>query len=99
MSIHDSSVFKDPQMVREQLDLPTVIKYSFVGVTSPEYHARLEEIVVRVAREENIRNRTYKVSSQGTYTSYRFEIYHDDFQDVEELYREIMALEGTKFVV
>lgn len=99
MSSDKPSVFKDPDMVREQLDLPAVIKYSFVGLATPDYHARVEEIVIRIAKEVNIRNRTYKVSSEGTYTAYRFEVYHDNFQDVEDLYREVMALEGTKFVV
>jgi putative lipoic acid-binding regulatory protein len=93
------SVFKDPEMVRNQLNLPAVVKYSFVGMSTPEYHARLEEIVVRFAQESNIRNRSQKASSAGTYTAYRFEVYHDDFEDVEGIYREVMALPGTRFVV
>ncbi|MGF1572339.1 MAG: DUF493 family protein [Sumerlaeia bacterium] len=99
MSSDQPSVFKDPEMVREQLALPAVVKYSFVGLSTPEYHARLEEIVLRVANEVNIRNRTFKRSSEGAYTAYRYEVYHDNFQDVENLYREVMNLEGTKFVV
>lgn len=85
--------------MREQLKLPTVIRYSFIGACSPSYHARLEEIVVRVAGEENIRKRTFRESSAGNYTAYRFEVYHDSFDDIESIYREVIALEQTKFVV
>jgi len=92
-------MFKNPEAVRDQLALPSVISYSFVGDSSPEYHAKLEEIVVRVAGEENIRKRGYKESRKGNYTAYRFEIYHDRFQDVEDLYREVSDLEGTKFLI
>ncbi len=93
------SVFDNPEAVREQLNLPAVIKYSFVGDSSPEYHAKLEEIVVRIAGDPNIRKRSFKESREGRYTAYRFEIYHDAFEDVEALYRAVSGLKGTKFVI
>lgn len=93
------SVFNDPERVKEQLNLPAVFRYSFVGASSPEYHARIEEIVGRIAGEKNIRKRSYRKSAAGTYTAYRFEVYHDDFEDIEAIYREVGALAGTKFVL
>jgi len=92
-------VFKNPEAVREQMDLPTVINYSFVGDSSPTYHAKVEEIVVRIAGEQNIRKRTFRESSKGNYTAYRFEVFHDTFADIEDIYREVMGLDGTRFVV
>jgi len=93
------SVFKNPEAVKEQMNLPAVIGYSFVGVTSSRYHAQVEEIVTRIAGDDNVRSRRTRASAQGTYTAYKFEIYHTDFADVEAIYREIGALEGTKFLV
>jgi putative lipoic acid-binding regulatory protein len=93
------SVFENPERFREQLRLPNVLRYSFVGASSPEYHARLEEIVVRIAGEQNIRKRTFRASSGGRYTAYKYDVYHDDFPAIEALYREVIALEGTRFVI
>jgi len=93
------SVFKNPKMVKEQLDLPSVLNYSFVGETSNKYHACVDEIVTRVVGKENIRRRTFKESSKGNYTAYKYEIYHTKFEDVEMIYKEVMSLEGTKFVI
>lgn len=93
------SVFKNPEAVKEQLNLPTVIGYSFIGPSSPKYHAQIEEIVTRVAGDKNIRKRTFRESAKGNYTAYKFEIYHDHFEDVEAIYREVGALPGTKFLV
>lgn len=93
------SVFNNPEAVREQLALPAVVDYSFVGPTQSQYHARIEEIVTRIAGEDNIRKRTLRQSSAGTYTAYKFEVYHTDFEDVEAIYREVGALEGTRFIV
>ena len=93
------SVFKDPERVRRQMDLPGVVSYSFVGESTPEYHAKLEEIVVRVAGDDNIHHRTFRESSKGAYTAYRFEIFHTEFEEIEALYREVAALPGTRFVL
>jgi putative lipoic acid-binding regulatory protein len=93
------SVFKNPERMREQLNLPTVIRYSFVGLSTPEYHARLEALVVRVAGEHNIRKRRFRESSTGRFTAYKYDVYHDEFATVEALYREVIALEGTRFVL
>lgn len=93
------SVFEDPEMVRQQMNLPAVIRYSFVGLSTPRYHAQLEEIVARIAGEENIRQRSYRKSRAGRYTAYVFEVFHDAFEDVESIYREVGRLDGTRFVV
>ncbi len=81
------------------MDLPGKVSYSFVGDSSPEYHAKLEEIVVRVAGEENVHRRAFRESSGGVYTAYRFVIFHTDFEEVEALYREVGRLPGTRFVL
>lgn len=94
-----NSVFKNPEGMRESLNLPAVVAYSFVGPTSPQYHARIESLLVRIVGEENIRQRTFRESSGGKYTAYKFEIFHTCFDDVEAVYREVMALEGTRFVL
>lgn len=93
------SVFENPERFREHLKLPNVLRYSFVGSSAPEYHARLEEIVVRIAGERNIRKRTFRASANGRYTAYKYDVYHDDFPAIEALYREVIALEGTRFVL
>ena len=95
----DDSPFKNPEAVREQLKLPAVIAYSFIGESSSEYHARLEEIVVRIAGEGNVRMRRFRESAAGAYTAYKFEVFHDSFEDVESIYREVGALSGTRFMV
>lgn len=79
--------------------LPGEVSYSFVGDPSPEYHARVEEIIVRIVGEDNIRRRTFRSSTQGHYTAYRFEVFHMAFEEVEAIYREVGALPGTKFVL
>lgn len=93
------SVFKDPENVKKNMDLPGVVPYSFVGESSPEYHAKLEEIVVRVAGEENVHRRSFRESSSGTYTAYKYDVFHTDFEDVESIYREVKELVGTKFLL
>jgi putative lipoic acid-binding regulatory protein len=94
-----SSVFNDPERVREQLKLPAVVEYSVVGLSTSEYHAKLEEIVVRVAGEANIHRRAFRESSGGAYTAYRYAIFHTDFADVESFYRQVGSLPGTKAVL
>ncbi|CAN5447341.1 hypothetical protein BH09SUM1_BH09SUM1_05930 [soil metagenome] len=93
------SVFKDPENVRKQLNLPSVVSYSFIGDSTPEYHAKLDEIMTRIALDANIQSRGFKESRAGKYTAYRYEVFHADFADIEAIYREVMALPGTKFVV
>ncbi|MCB2155900.1 DUF493 domain-containing protein [bacterium] len=97
--MEEKSVFKNPEQMKEQLNLPAVVAYSFVGPSTPQYHARVEGIVTQIVGEENIRKRTFRESAGGKYTAYKFEIYHTEFEDVETMYREVMALEGTRFVL
>jgi putative lipoic acid-binding regulatory protein len=85
--------------VKEQLQLPAVVFYSFVGDSSDGYHQRLDAIIARIVGEENIRTRTKHASAKGTYTAYRFEVFHERFDDVEAIYREVGALPGTRFVL
>lgn len=92
-------VFKDREAVKKQMDLPGVVHYSFVGDSSPEYHAKVEEIITRLAGEDNIRHRSFRASRKGTYTAYKFEIFHMAFEEMEQVYREVCDLPGTKFVV
>jgi len=93
------SVFKDPEQVRKNMDLPGVVSYSFIGASTPEYHAKLEEIIVRIAAEDNVQSRSFRESAAGAYTAYRYEVFHTDFQDVEAIYREVKDLPGTRFVL
>lgn len=94
-----ASPFRNPAAVKESLNLPTVVAYSFVGDSSPEYHARVEEIIGRLAGDANIRKRSTRESSRGRYTAYRFEVYHDTFDTIEAIYAEVGALAGTRFLV
>lgn len=93
------SPFKNPDAVRGQMQFPCVLRYSFIGESSTRYHAQLEEIVVRVAGEPNVRRREFRESAQGAYTAYKFEVFHESFEDVEEIYRAVGALDGTRFMV
>lgn len=99
MSDMDESVFQDRDRVKEQMDLPAEVDYSFVGASTPEYHAKVEEIIVRVAGEDNIRTRQFRASSNGKYTAYKFRVFHMTFEEVEDIYRQIGKLEGTRFVI
>lgn len=94
-----TSPFRNPSAVKESLGLPAVVSYSFVGDSSPQYHARVEEIIVRIAGDANIRKRSTRESARGRYTAYRFEVFHDTFDDVEAIYTEVGALAGTRFLV
>lgn len=94
-----NDVFKNRKAVEQQMELPGTVDYSFVGESSPEYHAKVEEILIRVAGEENIRRRSFRESSKGVYTAYKFNVFHMEFHEVEDIYREVCALPGTKFVV
>lgn len=92
-------VFENREFMREQFDLPAVVSHRFIGDSSPRYHAHLEEAITAVVDADNIRSVSFRESSKGSYTSYRYEIYHEHFEDVEELYRRVAAVEGTKFVI
>jgi putative lipoic acid-binding regulatory protein len=94
-----SSIFNDPERVRQQLNLPAVIEYSVIGLSSAEYHAKLEELIVRLVGDENIHRRSFRESSGGAYTAYRFAIFQSEFEDVEAFYRQVGALTGTKAVL
>lgn len=94
-----ASVFRNPDAVREQLQLPAVVFYSFVGEASEGYQVRLEEIIVRLVGEAHVRSRTRHPSAHGKYAAYRFEVFHERFEDVEAIYREVGALPGTRFVL
>ena len=94
-----NDVFRYRDLVAEQMDLPGEVGYSFVGPSTPEYHAKLEEIMIRNAGEENIRRRTHRASGKGTYTAYRFDVFHMALEEVEAIYREVTKLEGTRFVI
>lgn len=93
------SVFKNPEAVRRQMNLPAIVKYRFVGIASPRFHAQLEEIVTRVVGEANIRNRSNRPSAKGRYVSYIYDVYHDSFEDIETIYREVGSLEDARFVI
>jgi oligopeptidase A len=93
------SVFQNPEAVREELKLPSMVFYSFVGDSSEPYRATLDAIIVRIVGEKNIRRRAEQKSSGGKYTAYRFDVFHESFEDVEAIYREVGALAGTRFVL
>jgi putative lipoic acid-binding regulatory protein len=97
--VKKKSPFQNPDVVQQQLDLPAVVPYSFVGDSSATYQATLEAILLRVVGAANIRTRRTQLSSGGKYTAYRFEVFHDRFEDVEAIYREVGALPGTRFVL
>jgi putative lipoic acid-binding regulatory protein len=70
-----------------------------VGASSAEYHAKLEQIVVQLVGDENIHRRTFRQSTGGAYTAYRYSIFHSEIEDVESFYREVGKLPGTKAVL
>lgn len=92
-------VFKNREMVEKQVNLPGEYHYSFVGDSSPEYHAKLNEIVERLAGPQNVRRRTFRKSAKGNYTAYKFDVFHQELAEVEEVYREVGVLEGTRFLL
>lgn len=92
-------VFENREFMREHFDLPGVVSYRFIGDSSPRYHAHLEEAITAVVDAAHIRSVSFRGSSGGNYTSYRYEIYHESFEDVEEVYRRVSKVEGTRFVI
>lgn len=92
-------VFNNRERVKKQMALPGEVDYSFVGDSSPEYHAKVEEIVVRLVGEDNIRRREFRESKKGNYTAYKYKVFHMAFEEVEDVYREVCALPGTRFVI
>lgn len=93
------SVFRDPEAVKREMNLPAVISYSFIGDADPAYHARLVALVEEVVGVDRIRRRSVRPSRGGKYSAYKFDVFHDRFEDVEALYARVGKLPGTKFVV
>ncbi len=93
------SVFRDPEAVEREMNLPAVVPYSFVGDASPGYHARLMSLVEELVGAENVRYQTVRGRAGGKWAAYRFEVWHETFDEVEALYASVMALPGTRFVL
>lgn len=92
-------VFQNRDVVQQQLDLPNIVFYSFVGDTSDKYRNTIESIITRVVGVKNIRRRHTQPSAGGKYTAYRFDVFHERFEDVEQIYREVGSLPETRFVL
>jgi putative lipoic acid-binding regulatory protein len=93
------SPFTNREVVRQQMNLPDVVFYSFVGEPTAQYRERIEGIITRIAGATNVRSRKQQPSSGGKYVAYRFEVFHERFEDVEAIYREVGALPGTRYVL
>lgn len=93
------SVFKDPEAVEREMRLPAVVCYSFVGDSSPSYHARLVSTVEDVVGVGSVRHQSSRPSRGGKYAAYKFEVFHVTFDEVEALYRRVCQLDGTRFVL
>jgi putative lipoic acid-binding regulatory protein len=52
-----------------------------------------------VAGEANVRARSFRSSGEGKYVAYRFEVYHERFEDIEQIYRLVAQLDGTRFML
>ncbi|MBU0553018.1 DUF493 family protein [Myxococcota bacterium] len=92
------SVFKDPQVVREGLDLPGLVDHSFVG-TGADFEARLEAALARLITPQQIRHRAQRPSSGGRFVAYKYQVHYERFEEVEAVYAAVSALEGVKFVI
>ena len=92
------NMFSDRERVAQELGLPAVVPYSFIGSATPQYHARVEAVMVEIVGEENIRARSLREGG-GRFTAYRFEIFHTSIDEVEEVYRRVAAIEGTRMVL
>ena len=93
------SVFKNPEAVEREMRLPAVASYSFVGDSSPSYHARLVSTVEDVVGAASVRRQSTRPSKGGKYAAYHFEVFHATFDEVEALYRRVCDLEGTRLVL
>jgi putative lipoic acid-binding regulatory protein len=93
------SVFKNPDAVEREMRLPAVVSYSFVGDSSPSYHARLVSTVEGVVGVGSVRRQSSRPSKSGKYAAYHFDVFHATFDEVEALYRSVCDLEGTRFVL
>ncbi len=94
-----SSIFNDPDAVERGMNLPAVVSYSFIGEATPAYHARLTAVIEAVAGEGSIRRHRTRPSRGGKFTAYKFDIFHDCFEDVESIYSRVKDLPGTRFVI
>ena len=95
----NDSVFRDPDAVEREMNLPAVVPYSFIGEASPDYEASVVSIIETVVGEDKIRKRSTQPSGSGKYVAYRFEVFHERFEDVEDIYARVAKLPGTKFAV
>ena len=95
----EHSVFKNPEAVEREMRLPAVVSYSFVGDSSPSYHARLVSTVEDVVGAGSVRRQTSRPSKSGKYAAYHFDVFHATFDEVEALYRRVCELDGTRFVL
>jgi len=94
-----SSVFKNPRAVEHGLELPNLITFRFVGSAGPRYHSRLLKAIEGVVQSAQIKRQFQRSSSGGRYVSYRFDIFCTEMKEVEEIYRAVSKIAGTKFVL
>lgn len=93
------SVFRDPEAVKQALKLPAVINYSFIGDPSPAYHARLEQAILEIVADDHIQSRRTHPSRTGKFVAYKYDIFHECYEDVEAVYRAVSTIPGTRCVL
>ena len=93
------SAFNDREGVARALNLPNVTKVVAIGPTDDVYRDALEAVIVRLVGANGIRKRETRASNEGKYTSYRFHVRIKNIAQLDDLYRQIGALEGTRSVM
>lgn len=94
------SVFRDRDAVAAGLHLPNVVSYCVIGPSTPRYQALVHTAVERLAGGDgNIRSFRVRQSPKGGFAAYHYDIFQLTIEEVEETYRELGAIEGTRMIL
>lgn len=97
--MNEPSVFRNPRAVERCLELPNLISFRFVGSANHRYYSQLLGAIEGVVQTAQIKRQFQRSSSGGRYTSYRFDIFCTEMNEVEGIYRAVGKLPDTKFVL
>ena len=92
-------VFQNREGVRRALNLPGLVQHSIIGPSDEAFQGTLKAMIEDVVGADQIVNSTVVASRNGKFISYRFEVYHTNLEDVEEIYRRAAKIEGVQFVL
>jgi putative lipoic acid-binding regulatory protein len=91
--------FENRDIMRRALNLPGVVTHCIIGDSSDAFQARVHAMMEDIAPDGRLVRHSYTASTNGRYISYRYDIYHETLESVEEVYRRARTLEGVRFML